>query len=68
MDYDTYLMIQEERRLRTCDCAIDCDLCHDEECDCDAHQEDCQTCNTQRGCRCDDIYDSWRDEQVRLVH
>lgn len=67
MDYDDYLMLQEERSLRDCDCDVDCDLCDDEECECNAHQEDCSTCETQRGCRCDSIYDDWRDEQVWLV-
>jgi hypothetical protein len=67
MDYDDYLAMQEERRFHDCDCNVDCDLCDDEECDCGAHQEDCGTCQTQRGCRCDSLYDSWRDEQVRVV-
>ena len=63
MDYDDYLIWQEQRRfLYDCDCAGDCDVCDDEECECLAHEKDCQTCNTQRGCRCDSIYAEWRDK------
>jgi hypothetical protein len=69
VNYDDYMMLQEQRRLlHDCDCERECDLCYDEECECLGHQKDCQTCKTTRGCRCDSIYDSWRDEQVRVVH
>jgi hypothetical protein len=67
MDYDTYMMIQEDRRWHDCACDIDCDLCENEECDCNAHQKDCSLCQTQKGCRCDSIYDTWRDSQMRMV-
>jgi len=69
VDYDDYLIMQEEQRWGPdCDCdADDHDLCVDEECECLAHEKNCESCKTKRGCRCDQIYDEWRDEQVWVV-
>lgn len=67
MDYETYMMIRTQREFDECECFTDCDLCERKECGCGSHQKDCATCQTRRGCRCDQIYDEWRDEQVWVV-
>lgn len=61
MDYDTYMMLKAYKEELDCACAVECDLCDVEECDCGWHQKDCATCDTKRGCRCDEIYDTWRE-------
>lgn len=43
---------------------IDCDCGAEavDECVCD--DEGCGSCGAERGCRCDDLYEAWRDEQL----
>lgn len=65
MTYDDYIIQMEQQRLGPdCDCAEgECDACQDENCDCTRHEEDCEVCKTTRGCRCDTLYEDWKDRQ-----
>ena len=63
MNYDDYIWQRVYQEESECTCSDHCELCDDEECECDGHQEDCGLCQTTRGCRCDQIYDEWRDQQ-----
>lgn len=42
---------------------IDCDCGAEDVEDCVCDDEGCGSCNSERGCRCDDLYEAWRDEQ-----
>lgn len=43
----------------------DCDEMQDEiECDCIGHVPSCGICNTSHGCRCDEIYEAWKDSRL----
>lgn len=65
MDYDDYLIQMEQQRMGPdCDCLEgDCDACEEEDCNCERHEKDCSLCKTIRGCKCDRLYDEWRDSR-----
>lgn len=47
-----------------CDCIdSDHDACDDKECECEGHDNGCPDCGVRRGCRCDDMYEAWKDRQ-----
>jgi hypothetical protein len=45
-----------------CECESDHNDCDD--CDCVGHIESCPSCDTAHGCRCDDMYEDWKDRQM----
>jgi hypothetical protein len=49
-----------------CDHEADCEVCESEECEDCRHYvwlQGCDSCGSSRGCRCDELYDAYRDSR-----
>jgi hypothetical protein len=58
MDYDDYMLMQEEM-------AEPCVICGEEKGDNCGCEEECIIC-ASAPCRCDEIYDAWKDDKILI--
>jgi hypothetical protein len=46
-----------------CECEEPHDECEDESCECPEHDEGCDICRMEHGCRCDDMYEAYKERR-----